>query len=88
MHSWRYRNFEGEIPRGQYGGGFVRKHEEGKLIIKSITPRAIRFRLTHRNPPEEYLMVRPPVWTGKKRDWLLIRLKSEEENAQQEAFNS
>ena len=33
-HPWDYRNFEGTIPKGQYGGGTVMVWDQGSWVLR------------------------------------------------------
>lgn len=67
LHRHEYGQFEGEIGEG-YGKGSVKKHEEGKLLITKITPRALHFTMAHKKAPERFVLLRPKE--GKQ--WLLL----------------
>jgi hypothetical protein len=73
VHRHSYRNFEGDIPRGAYGGGSVRKHDEGKVLITKVLPDAIHFTRADTRHPERFVMVKPKGF-GKGRDWLMINV--------------
>jgi hypothetical protein len=70
-HSHKYLGFEGEIPRGQYGGGTVKKLEQGKILVTDVTPDSIHFTVAHKRYPERFVMVKPKGWM-KDKAWLLI----------------
>lgn len=70
MHSYKYKDFEGEIPEG-YGAGTVRRHSEGKLLITGVSPTAIHFTLAHPRYPERFVLVKPPK-SKSQHHWLLI----------------
>lgn len=69
LHSYGYREFEGEIPEG-YGKGTVRPKEQGKILITNADPTKIEFTVAHRRHPERYVLLKPGAW--KNKDWLLI----------------
>lgn len=70
IHKWNYRNFEGEIPKGQYGGGSVSKTRQGKLLITSSTPDSIHFTEATGQQLRRFALVKPK---GEDQNWLLIR---------------
>lgn len=70
LHSYGYRNFEGEIPRGQYGGGSVSKVREGKLLITRSSPNAIHFTEASSPIPRRFILIKPK---GQDQNWLLAR---------------
>lgn len=69
LHSYGYREFEGEIPEG-YGKGKVSKQRAGKLLFTKVTPEAIHFTLADKKHPERFVLLKPKSW--KDNDWLLI----------------
>jgi adenylate kinase family enzyme len=70
-HSHKYLGWEGEIPRGQYGGGTVKVEDQGKILVTSVKPDAIHFTLAHKRYPERFVMIKPKGWKQPK-SWLLI----------------
>lgn len=71
LHTYEYKDFEGTIPKGKYGAGTVKKHDEGKVIITNITPNTISFSIAHKKHPERYTLVRPETFGTK--DWLIVK---------------
>lgn len=43
LHKWNWKDFEGEIPAGQYGAGSVSKMEESPVILLKNTPNHVMF---------------------------------------------
>lgn len=72
MHAYKYKDFEGIIPKGQYGAGKVSKQEEGELLFTSVTPEMIHFTTAHRKHPERFVLFKPQGW-GEK-DWMLMNV--------------
>lgn len=70
-HSHKYLDFEGEIPRGQYGGGTVKRVDKGKILVTAVKPDSIHFTLAHKRFPERFVLVRPKGWK-KDKHWLLL----------------
>lgn len=68
LHKFRYRNFEGEIPKGRFGGGKVTKERAGKLRIVSASPTEIHFSTA--DGRNQFALVKPK---GPDQNWLLIR---------------
>lgn len=67
LHRHRYKNFEGEIPRGVYGAGTVKKLEEGKALVTQASPGRVEFTVVSRKDPLQFLLHR----TSRKDDWFL-----------------
>lgn len=70
MHSYKYKDWEGTIPSGQYGAGRVKQHRAGQLLFTKISPDAIHFTTADKKHPERFVLVKPKTW--KEHDWLLI----------------
>lgn len=70
IHKWNYRNFEGEIPKGQYGGGSVSKTRQGKLLITHTSPDSVHFTEATGQKLRRFALVKPK---GQDQNWLLIR---------------
>jgi hypothetical protein len=70
-HSHKYLGWEGEIPRGQYGGGTVKVDDQGKVLVTSVKPDMIHFTLAHKRYPERFVLMKPKGWKQPK-SWLLI----------------
>lgn len=69
IHSFKYKDFEGVIPKG-YGAGSVEKYKEDKVLINAVTPDAIHLTLSSKQQPERYALLKPK--DGSK-DWLLSK---------------
>lgn len=68
LHKFRYRKFEGTIPKGKFGGGRVTKEREGKVKLISVTPNEIH--LSTEDGRHRFALVKPK---GADQNWLLIR---------------
>lgn len=68
LHSSEYADFEGEIPEGR-GAGRVTTHDRGNATVTEAGPDKIKFTLTHKEPPENYTMIR---MQGKNKPWLVL----------------
>jgi bifunctional non-homologous end joining protein LigD len=68
-HPLSYIDFEGEIPRGQYGGGQVWVFATGKYDILKQKKDGFYFRLKSPEIVAEYRMI-----NTKEKDWLLERI--------------
>jgi len=81
-HPLDYGNFEGTIPRGEYGGGTVQLWDRGFWApLPGRSPRAgfkagnLKFRLKGRRLKGEWVLVRMKSdrFGGKRAHWLLIK---------------
>lgn len=68
-HPMKYLSFEGEIPRGEYGGGMMWIYALGKYEITKQKKDGFYFRLHSRELNGEYR-----IYHTKDKDWLLERL--------------
>lgn len=84
-HPIEYRNFEGTIPKGEYGGGTVMIWDEGlwepymnENVDECINKGELKFILKGRRLKGRWVLVR---WkaksTGSRDNWLLIKEKDE-----------
>lgn len=67
LHDPSYADFQGAIPKGEYGAGTVSTEDKGKVIVQEASPDIIRYTLAHRKYPEQFTMVRT-----KDGQWLLM----------------
>jgi bifunctional non-homologous end joining protein LigD len=78
-HPVSYYDFEGTIPKGEYGGGTVMVWEWGTFELEESTPAEslrrgeVKFRLHGLRLAGRYALVR----TRSDKDWLLIKKKDE-----------
>jgi bifunctional non-homologous end joining protein LigD len=85
-HPVSYYDFEGTIPKGEYGGGTVMVWDWGTFELEESTPSEslrrgeVKFRLHGVRLSGRYALVR----TRSEKDWLLIKKKDE---AADPAFN-
>ena len=68
-HPLEYVNFEGAIPKGEYGGGMMWKFAQGRYEITKQKPDGFYFRLQSRELNAEYR-----TYQTKDNQWLLERL--------------
>lgn len=82
-HPLEYRNFEGTIPKGEYGGGLVMLWDEGFWepygnVEEGLREGALKFVLKGRRLKGKWALVR---WKSKssetKDNWLLLKEKDE-----------
>lgn len=68
-HPLEYVNFEGEIPKGEYGGGMMWKFAQGRYAITKEKKDGFYFRLQSREVNAEYRTHRT-----KENQWMLERV--------------
>lgn len=66
VHSYDYKDFQGEIPEG-YGAGTVSTHRNGRVLVTSVKPGLITFTTGDERYPQRYSLVRT-----KDDNWLAI----------------
>ena len=82
-HPLDYRNFEGTIPKGEYGGGIVMIWDEGFWepygnVEEGLREGALKFNLSGRRLKGKWALVRLKVKEGETKDnWLLLKEKDE-----------
>lgn len=85
-HPLEYRNFEGTIPKGQYGGGVVMIWDEGEWTPvgdaeKGLADGSLKFTLDGSRLKGRWALIRMKQKPGEKdTNWLLIKEKDEYEN--------
>ena len=76
QHSHDYAEFEGEIPKGQYGGGSVKTTDIGQVLLTKVQPDQINFVVAHNKQPETFTLKQTQ---GK--NWMLINTTPQESEA-------
>ncbi len=82
-HPLEYRNFEGTIPKGEYGGGVVMLWDEGFWepygdVEKGLLKGELKFVLRGRRLKGKWVLVRWKAKSDEEKDnWLLIKEKDE-----------
>lgn len=82
-HPLEYRNFEGTIPKGEYGGGVVMLWDEGFWepfgnVEEGLRNGALKFVLNGRRLKGKWALVRLKAKDGEtKKNWLLLKEKDE-----------
>ena len=72
-HPVDYINFEGTIPKGEYGAGTVKIWDKGSFKLKRRTNDIYEFWLKGKRLNGKYALVR-----FKEKNWLLMKTKSED----------
>ena len=82
-HPLEYRNFEGTIPKGEYGGGVVMLWDEGHWepqadVSEGLARGALKFTLAGRRLKGKWALVRMKERAGEGKDnWLLLKERDE-----------
>ena len=83
-HPLDYGDFEGTIPKGQYGGGTVQLWDRGYWAPQGMTAEAglaagdLKFLLEGKHLQGSWVLVQIKNWSGGKRiNWLLIKHRDE-----------
>jgi len=66
-HELSYADFEGEIPKGQYGAGVVKIWDEGEYKLNDRTDFKLEFNLKGKKLIGDFILVQM-----KERQWLLF----------------
>ena len=82
-HPLEYRHFEGNIPKGEYGGGVVMLWDEGSWeplvdMEQGLRDGSLKFVLKGRRLKGKWALVRMKPKEGEKKDnWLLLKEKDQ-----------
>ena len=82
-HPLDYGDFEGTIPKGQYGGGTVQLWDRGIWAPQGMTAEEglasgdLKFTLEGEHLHGSWVLVRIKGWSGKRVNWLLIKHRDE-----------
>lgn len=81
-HPLDYRNFEGTIPKGEYGGGTVMLWDEGVWephtdVDGALNLGSLKFTLRGRRLKGKWALVRMKAKADEKGNWLLLKEKDE-----------
>ncbi|MDD3170056.1 MAG: DNA ligase D, partial [Eubacteriales bacterium] len=85
-HPLEYRNFEGTIPKGEYGGGTVMLWDEGSWepqmdVEAGLSAGSLKFVLKGRRLKGKWALIRLKPKAGEaKNNWLLLKEKDEYAN--------
>jgi len=72
-HPLEYADFEGEIPKGQYGAGTVKIWDKGVYKVKVWSEEILEFNLRGKKLRGRYVLVR--LKKAGEKDWLLLKGK-------------
>jgi len=82
-HPLAYGDFEGTIPKGQYGGGTVQLWDRGIWAPQGMTAEQglasgdLKFTMEGGRLHGSWVLVRMKGWSGKRVNWLLIKHRDE-----------
>ncbi len=82
-HPLDYGDFEGTIPKGEYGGGTVQLWDRGWWAPQGMTAAEglangdLKFTLEGEHLHGSWVLVRVKAWSGKRTNWLLIKHRDE-----------
>ena len=71
-HDLSYAEFEGEIPKGQYGAGKVKIWDKGNYELEDKKPNKIVFQLHGKILKGKYVLLK--LKSDKKNNWLLFKV--------------
>ena len=74
-HPFEYANFEGSIPKGQYGAGTVKIWDKGHYEAKFWDENKIEFTLDGQRLKGRYILVWLKKAKGNEKSWLLLKGK-------------
>jgi DNA ligase D-like protein (predicted 3'-phosphoesterase) len=72
-HPLGYADFDGEIPKGQYGAGTVKIWDKGVYDVKIWDEQMVEFNLNGKKLRGRYILVR--LKKAGEKNWLLLKGK-------------
>lgn len=84
-HPLSYGSFEGEIPKGEYGGGTVYQWDSGTWkpegdAAKALKKGHLEFSLAGEKLNGKFILIRTARKSGRKNQWLLIKRSDAQQN--------
>lgn len=76
-HPYKYKDFEGTIPEGEYGAGTVKIWDKGKYKVKEWDSELVEVDLFGKKLQGRYALVKPKDKFGEK-NWLFFKVKSKQ----------
>lgn len=73
-HPKSYANFEGEIPKGEYGAGKVEIWDKGKLKVIEKKRDKIKFELFGKKLNGRYILIKTKYGAQPGKDWLFFKI--------------
>ncbi len=74
-HPVPYIDFEGEIPKGEYGAGIVKIWDKGKFKLLEREPNHIHFVLGGKKIKGEYNLIKTKGFKKTTNSWLIFKVK-------------
>ena len=72
-HPLAYANFEGTIPKGQYGAGTVKIWDKGKYELKHKDSKKIVLEFHGKKLKGEYVLVKTSYGAKPEKSWLFMK---------------
>lgn len=72
-HPLNYANFEGEIPKGNYGAGKVEIWDAGTYELDDLKRDKIEFELHGKKLKGKYVLVKTKYGKQKEKSWLFFK---------------
>jgi bifunctional non-homologous end joining protein LigD len=85
-HPLDYADFEGDIPKGQYGGGSVEVWDRGTYELQRERPDGTLTVILHGEKLQGEWALVPAGLGGEKRNWLIVRAAKEEAAGPAQAY--
>jgi DNA ligase D-like protein (predicted 3'-phosphoesterase) len=73
-HPLSYANFQGEIPKNQYGAGKVEIWDRGELIIIKKEQKKIEFELKGKKLKGHYILIKTSYGSKPEKTWLFFKI--------------
>lgn len=73
-HSLDYANFEGIIPKGQYGAGKVIIWDKGTYELLEGTDKKIMFEIHGEKLKGKYVLIKTNYSSNKKKNWIFMKV--------------
>lgn len=72
-HPYEYKDFEGEIPEGNYGAGKVEIWDEGEYEMVEKKEKSMKFTLHGKKLKGDYVLVKTEYGSKPKKSWLFFK---------------
>ena len=75
-HPLEYADFQGEIPKGEYGGGTVEIWDRGYCLLAKFESREIILELMGKRLNGTYCLIKLKPKSPKDKNWLFFKKKA------------